>query len=274
MLLRSTLLAMLVVVTSCSSTNTTTQTKQEREAAIYYGQGTSDLMNKNYTQALGHLMRAVEHAPKNPEYHNNLGMAYYFKGEKEMARQHIKRALELDKKNTDARINLASLAFENGDLNEAEKLYLQALKDLAYEKHARTYYNLALIELRRRNNQRALANLDRSIKEEESYCPAWFQKGMLDYQARRFKPALENFRRAGMGACAQEPAPIYWQAVTMIEMGEYLNARLKLDKVITEFSSGHYGTMAQQKISELNMIENQGERRQNATMNSTPSPSF
>lgn len=246
---------------------------KNKKADIHYSYGTQALLEKNYTQAISHLLQAAQHDPKNPEIQNNLGMAYYFKGDKELALAHIRKALELDSSNTDAIVNLASLAFERGDMTEAEKYYLRALKDVAYEKHARTYYNLSLIELRRRNTTKALAFLDSSLKEEESYCPAWLQKGMINYQLRRFKDAQKNFHQAQLGVCVNDPAPLYWHAATDIELGNYLNARMKLDDLMTRFGTTSYGPMAQQKISELNLLENNPNNggRSSSQLNTTPS---
>lgn len=247
---------------------------KNKKADIHYSYGTQALIEKNYTAAISHLIQAAEHDPKNPEIQNNLGMAYYFKGEKEMALKHIRLALEINPANTDALVNLASLAFERGDMVSAEKYYLRALKDLSYEKHARTYYNLSLIELRKRNNAKALALLESSLKEEENYCPAWFQKGMINYQLRRFKDAEKNFHQAQLGACVSDPAPLYWQAATQIELGNYLNARMKLDDLMTRFGTTSYGTMAQQKISELNLLEKNpanNDGRSSSQLNMTPS---
>jgi type IV pilus assembly protein PilF len=247
---------------------------KNKKADIHYSYGTQALIEKNYTSAISHLIQAAELDPKNPEIQNNLGMAYYFKGDKEMALKHIRLALEISPANTDALVNLASLAFERGDMAGAEKYYLRALKDLGYEKHARTYYNLSLIELRRKNNSKALALLDSSLKEEENYCPAWFQKGMISYQLRRFKDAQKNFHQAQLGVCVNDPAPLYWHAATEIELGNYLNARMKLDDLMTRFGTTDYGAMAQQKISELNLLENNpaiNSRRSSSQLNMTPS---
>ncbi|MBY0518313.1 MAG: tetratricopeptide repeat protein [Bacteriovoracaceae bacterium] len=255
---------------SCS---TTKKDVSKDQAQIHYDQGTQDLLAANYTQAVSHLITAAKLDGKNPEIHNNLGMAYYFKGEKDQAFAHIKKALEIDPTLTDARVNLASLLFERGDLVGAEKHYLHALKDVTYEKHSRTYYNLALIELKRNNTEKSRAHLMSAIKENKDYCPAWMQLGELDYKNRRFKDAHKNFREARMGVCVNSPAPLYWLALTEIELGDYLGARMKLDEIETKFSKTPYGSLAQQKLTEITLLENRSEsmksKNQKPTINST-----
>lgn len=251
------LLALLIV--SCASNDNKPSPK--KQADLFYEHGTTELMNKNYTQAIAKLLKAVELDNQNPEIHNNLGMAYYFKGEKGQAFEHIKKALELDPKNADARVNLASLLFERSDLAGAEQHYKHALKDLTYEKHARTYYNLALIELRRNRIQSAKSYLITSTNEDRDYCPAWLQLGQINLKERNLKEAAKNFHESRMGLCANSPAPLYWQAVADAELGNYLAARMKLDELQTKFSNTPYASMAQQKLTEITLMENQPETK-------------
>lgn len=266
------LVFVLALVSACASQQAS---KQSKLAEISYSYGTQALMTKDYTGAITHLLKAAELDPKNPEVHNNLGMAYYFKGEKQAAKTHVQKALDLDEKNTDARSNLASLLFEEGDLAGAERIYLQCLKDLTYEKQARIYLNLGLIELRRGNTPKATAYMQRSVKEDENYCPAWFQLGQISFKQKNFKQAQTNFKNAGMGACAEDPAAWYWQALTLIESREYLNARIKLDELTTRFPSSAYAAMAKEKLSALTLLE---QRHYSETVTSpsqeTSTPSF
>lgn len=250
--MRMTLTALLFLVAGCA---TKPDIAKDKALDVHYGYGTDALMSKNYTDAITHLLKAVELAPENPEVHNNLGMAYYFKGEKASAERHIRKALVLDPKNTDARNNLASLRFETGDVAEAEALYKECLKDLTYEKQARVYFNLSLIEQRRGNLAKTESYLRLSLKEDEGYCPSWFQLGQMDYKARRLKDALKNFREAGMGMCASDPAPLYWQGVILGEQGDTLSARMKFDELETRFPRTQYAAQAREQITRLNLHE-------------------
>jgi Tfp pilus assembly protein PilF len=244
----------LLIAFGCSSTK---KKEQAKLSEMHYGYGTEALVSKNYTEAISHLLKASVLDPKNTEVHNNLGMAYYFKGDLAMAESHIQKAITLDEKNTDALSNLASLRFEKGDIAGAEKLYKQCLKDLTYEKTPRIYFNLSLVEMRKGNGGQSEAYLQLALKEDETYCPAWFQMGQIEYKNRQLKTALKSFRQAGMGACVNDPAPLYWQGVVMAELGDFIGARMKLDEVETRFARTTYGAMAREKISRLNLQESQ-----------------
>lgn len=247
------LLGFLLATASCSSKQ---KDRNAKQAGLYFGAGTQALMDQDYTAALTNLLKANELEPNSSEIITNLGMAYYFKGEKDIAIKHLQRALKLNDKNSDARINLASISYETGNVDEAERLYKQVLRDLTYDKQARTYYNLALIELESRANpKQAEAYLRQSLKEDINYCPAHLKLGMIQYNRRQYNQALTTFKEAGHGTCYESPAPHYYQAMAMIGLGRIDDARLKLEEVSTRFGKDTFAAKSRAKLAELN--ENQ-----------------
>lgn len=241
------------LVTACASKNSL----ENKQAQLYYGAGTQSLMEKQYTEALKSLLQANKLDPANPEILTNLGMAYYFKGEKDIAIKTLKKALELDKKNSDAKLNLASIYYRDGNFQDAEKLYKSVLKDLTYDKQARTLFNLGVLELQKKRDTVAAENyFKKSIQEDDNYCPSYYQLAMIQYQRRQFNTALKNFKEAAMGTCYESPAPHYYQAMTLVELGRFEEARIKLDEVDTRFKKSVYAVKARTKAIELNDIEN------------------
>jgi Flp pilus assembly protein TadD len=243
----------LALLAGCSSKERSTKSKQ---AALYYGAGTQALMAQDYTQALTSLLKANELDPGNTEILTNLGMAYYFKGDRDLAVQHLHQALKVSDKNSDARMNLASIKLGEGKVADAETLYKQVLKDLTYDKQARTYYNLALIEIDHRRNVAAGEKyLELSLKEDQNYCPASLKLGMLSYSRRQFNTALKNFRDATLGTCYESPAPHFQQALTLVELRRLDEARAKFDEITTRFPKTVFAVKARNKLIELRELE-------------------
>lgn len=265
------LVVAMLLVTACASKNNL----KAKQAEIYFGAGTQSLMDKQYTEALKNLLEANKLDPNNSEILNNLGMAYYFKGENELAIKHLFQALKLNEDNSDAKINLASIYYKAGKIQEAEKLYKKVLKDLTYDKQARTYFNLGLIELSERKNNVAAENyFKKSIKEDDNYCPAYYHLGLIQYNRRQFNSSLRNFKEASMGICYESPAPHYFQALSMIELRRYEDARIKLDEIDTRFKNSQYSAKARAKSIELNHIENQKSQESHASRKVLESPDF
>lgn len=263
---------LLCFISSCSSKKKELNLKQ---AELYFGAGTQSLMDRQYTEALKNLIKANELTPNNSEIINNLGMAYYFKGEKELAIKTLRRALELNEDNSDAKVNLASIYYKSGDMNEAEKIYKQVLRDLTYDKQARTLYNLGLLELYGRKNSVTAENyFKKSVKEDDNYCPSYYYLGVIRYQRRQYNSALRYLKEASIGTCYEAPAPHYYQALTMIELRRFDEARMKLDEVDTRFKKSVYARKARLKSIEINEIEKRKSSESHASRDVLESPDF
>lgn len=246
------ILMLAILVSACSSDSS----KKKHQSELYFGAGTQSLMTQDYTDALTNLLKANEMDPNNSGILTNLGMAYYFKGERDIAVKTLKEAIKIDDDNADAKINLASIYFKDGDYNNAEKIYKLVLKNLTYEKQARTLYNLGVIELQRKRVSAAENYFKKSVKEESNYCPSYFQLGLIQYNQKQFNLALKNFKEAAMGTCYESsPAAHYYQGMTYTSLNRFNEARLKYDEIDARFKTSDYARKARIKMMELNEIE-------------------
>lgn len=239
-------------ITACSSTKSV----EVKQAQIYFNSGTQSLMDADYTAALTSLLKANELSPDSSEILTNLGMAYYFKGEKDLSIKHLQAALKINPKNSDAKTNLASIYFSDKNYPQAEQIYKEVLRDLTYDKQARTYYNLGLIEKDGRKNLSGAEDyFNKSVKEDESYCPSYFQLGMIYFQRRQLNTALKNFKEAGTGTCYESAAPHYYYGLTLMELGRIDDARMKFDDVESRFKRTTFAVKARAKILEMDSIQ-------------------
>jgi Tfp pilus assembly protein PilF len=238
------LLICMTALVACSST----AKKNKEKSELYFGAGTQSLMSQDYTDALTNLIKANELDPENPEIINNLAMAYYFKGEQDLAIKSLKRSIEI-KDNSDAKVNLASIYFQNGDLKTAEKIYTNVLKDLTYDKQARTYYNLGLISMKRSNTLQAENYFKKSVKEDNTYCPAYYQLGLINYSRRQYNQSLKNFKEATMGTCYDQPAAHYYQAMSLSALKRNHEAMMKFDEIDARFKETEYAELARKQIA-------------------------
>lgn len=237
------------ITISCSSTPS--KSSAEKKAEIYYNQGTADLVNKDYTSALKNLLQAYSLSPKDSRISNNLGMAYYFKKDTQMATRYLIKAIELDKNNADARVNLATIKMELKDFDAAEAEYKQILKNLTYENQYRTYYNLGVISLQRKNLAQAVRYFRQSIEVSAQYCPAHYQLGKIAYAQKNFDLALTKFKDASDGVCYNNPEPQYMQALSMIKLGHFASARMRLEDIIERFPTHKMSDTAKRELTLL-----------------------
>jgi type IV pilus assembly protein PilF len=236
------------IISSCANTE---KQNDKRRAEILFSQGTESLVAQSYTEALTFLLKAEKLDPDNADIHNNLGMAFYFKKDLTSAKKHLTKAIELDENQTDAKGNLASLLVEEGRLDDAETIYKQILKNLTYDKQARTYYNLGVIQQRKGIVTKAETYFQKSIKESDTYCPAHYELGLINFNRKNFKEALQSFKDAGMGVCVDSPGAFYQQAMTYIELQDMTRARQKLEDVVLRFGKTRYGQLAKLKLEDI-----------------------
>ena len=248
-----------ILLTACAS-KPKEKTRAERQAELYYNQGTRELVAKDYTLALQKLLEANRLKPNDSKICNNLGMAYYFKKDHETGIRFVKKSIKLDPKNTDAKLNLATIYMQDNKLDKAETLYKSLLKDLTYTKHSRTYYNLAMIELRRNNDTKAVEYLDKSVEDNPNYCPSYYKLGDIASKRGSYKKALKFYKSSGMGICYDNIKPHLAQIEMMIKLKDYDQARLKLDEMMEKYAMTKHESIVKLKIEEVNRMRRLSER--------------
>lgn len=241
-----------LVTASCASSNNSELTVEQKKAEVYYAQGTTDLVGKNYQKALTNLLTAKNFNPDDSKIRNNLGMAYYFREQYALAEEELKASINLDEKNSDARLNLGSLYMSKKRYKEARVQFEKVTKDLTFANQYRNYYNLAVLSLAEGDRKEAFAFLEKSLKEKEDYCQAHFKLGELYAEEYRFKQALDSFRESGKGTCVSEPAPHYQQALALLNLGRETEAKRKFQEVMEKFSSTNFSTLASLQIKKIN----------------------
>lgn len=251
------ILSLSIILSACASkTAVKEKSPAEKKAMIYYSEGTRQLVAKEYTKALRNLLEANRYSPNDSQICNNLGMAYYLKGNKERAILYIQKAIEIDPKNTDARINLATIFMNQGRLQLAENQYQMILKDLVYEGQYKTYYNLGILYKKRGKTQKAIQYFKQSLSTSEGYCPSHYELGKIAMNAGAYSKAYQYFKDAGMGVCYKNPEPFYMQATALIKLGRFESAQNVLESIIGRFDKGRYSILARKKLSMIRSMQN------------------
>jgi type IV pilus assembly protein PilF len=241
-------------ISSCASrpsSELVQKSPTEKKAELYYDYGTNALVEKNYTKALTNLKQAIALIEEDTRFHNNLGMAYYFKGDSKMAIRHLERSLDIDDKNSDAKNNLASIYFNLGKLEQAKSLYLEVLKNLEYTKQYRINYNLGLIEKRQGNEQKAILYFNQAVKEKLGYCPAHLQLGNISFKKHYYQQAANSYQKATLGSCANTPSLYLKEGTALLELREYGKGLLKLQEIKKKFPESKEAILAERKIKML-----------------------
>jgi Tetratricopeptide repeat len=86
------------------------------------------LQTGDFDKAASIFAEALKRSPRDPRLHVGAGMAAHFRGRDDEARTFLTRALELEPRFTEASGLLGQIAYEQGDVDLAIRIYEQALK--------------------------------------------------------------------------------------------------------------------------------------------------
>ena len=180
---------------SCAGNRRINKTTQQKKADLYYSHGTAMLINKDYRRALKLFLEAKALDASDPKVLTNLGMTYYFLKQKKLAFESLKAAIEADPNHSDARVNLGSLYFQNKEYKKALNQYEKVLRNLTYNHQYRTHYNIGLIYLRLGKDNKAKEQLILSNTQNQDYCPATYELGLLYYKQYKYNSALSGSQK-------------------------------------------------------------------------------
>ncbi len=123
--------------------------------------------------------------PGDRRVHTNLAAAHLERGELELARTALERALDIDPDYAPALGNLGVLQLEQGQLEAAAATYRRLLE--LDPRDFLAWYNLGLIEVRRENPARAAEHFRRSLQANPNFSQA--RRGLEVAERRLAEPA-------------------------------------------------------------------------------------
>lgn len=123
-----------------------------------------------------------------------LGMVERYSGNTETAKAHFEQAIDLNRTNLLARLELAGIFLSNGDV-EGARLQLREIYGLSPNNPHANYYR-ALIMINDGHTERAAELLLRTGDFTRTYPPAARLYGMASYQLGKYSAAIPYLRRA------------------------------------------------------------------------------
>ena len=225
---------------------------EEKKAKIFYAKGSAELLYKKYTSALKSLLESNKLKPNQTKTLNNLGMAYYFKGQVKAAKKYLHLSIKADPENADPKTNLASIYFKEGNLDLAEKEYNKIQKNLTYKRQFRVLYNLALIAFKTGRLEKGKKHLKKAMTERADYCPAPYLLGMIYKSQKNITKAKEFLKKAIKGTCYKNPRPHFELAKIFMDEGNSFSAKENLQTLIRISPETTYAKKAKIYLNRLN----------------------
>ncbi len=209
----------------------TTKEGQVKDWPYYYDLGMSALYAKNYSEAIANFFIATQKAPKEPKVWNALGIAYMEVFEYEKAESAFRRALEVDKKFTEARLNLGVMYFRKKDYENALREIRAALADEAFPHKHIAFYYLARIYKALDNQNLYLENLRKATAYNPMFFEAQLELANAYEEMGDYRSALDVYRNL-LNNGMNTPQIELSMARLLFYVEDYENAKLFIKRLI------------------------------------------
>ena len=186
------LAALIVILIGCAAD----KANLKKAALIHYEIGNVYLKSGKTIAALKELTQSVQKDPKNPLYHNALGLAYYLRGFSAEAEEAYKKAVSLDETFSDAYTNLGSLYIYQSRWDDAIKEFKSALSNIVYATPEIAYTNMGWSYYSKGDYKAAIESLNGAIEANPRYVMAYNNKGLAYMRLGLDKEAEEAFIKA------------------------------------------------------------------------------
>jgi type IV pilus assembly protein PilF len=234
-------------ISACASWST-----DEDAADLHFRLGTNQLSNGNYPAALKELMRAAELNPKSPLIQNNLGLAYFVRERFDLAEVHIKKAIDLDSKFTDAHNNLARVYIERGKFEEALNESKIVISDLTFPFPEKGLINAGISTFKLGRFSEASSFFLKALKFQKDNCLANSYLGRCYFESKDYRRSTEALDIA-VGYCQNLgfDEPHYYSALSHLQNGDKKKAEARLEEVLRLYQDGKYRERARDSLELL-----------------------
>ncbi len=240
----------LVIIFALTLTSCTTFRSEDNEKAQFHLKiGTTHLMNAEYPQALNELLMAEKLDDEDPIIQNNLGLAYYFRGQVQLAEVHLKKSIRLKPDYTDAKNNLGRVMIETGKIQESIPYLESAANDLTYINPEKPVMNLGIAFFKLEKYDKSIEQLQKSLNYKRDNCLAYSFLGRNYYELKDFSKATDTLDKA-IGYCkkSQFDEPNYYSALSYYQLGNVEIAKSRLDEIIKMYPFGTYADKAKSML--------------------------
>ncbi|MGE3775952.1 MAG: tetratricopeptide repeat protein [Pirellulaceae bacterium] len=164
------------------------------EAAYHNNLGVALSRLERTSEAVGCYERAAHLAPQRAEYQYNLGCTYARLGDLEPAVERLARALRLNPRWAEAHYNLGLVRQRLGALADACQSYQAAIE--CQPQDADAYNNLGIVYAQRHQYAAAVACFERALHYAPEHADIHGNLAAVLVKQRRFAEAIASYRRA------------------------------------------------------------------------------
>lgn len=218
------------LIYSCATRNSI-QSKKEKDPNYQYSLGAFYLNEGKLDLAIEHFNKALSLEPRHYLSIHGLAVASLMRGDIEKASKYLEEVLRIQPSFTEAHNFLGVIYQTKGELEKAKEEFEKVIADPKYPTPENAYFNLAGIEIARKNLKGALSYIELAIEKRKSFALAYNRKGLILRDLGDMDGAEESFRKA-VNLSPEDPEFCCNLAEILIKKGEKDEAKEILLKVL------------------------------------------
>ncbi len=218
----------------------TPQGDKKGVADLHLRMGTAHLQQGNYPQALKELLTAHELEPNNDVINNNLALAYFVRDRFAEAETHLKKAIDIDSKYSDARNNLGRVYISMKQYDQAIAELIPVTNDLTYPTPEKSFSNLALAYYKKGDFLKARDTDLQALKAEKSFCPAQSVYGLSLFFLEDYKKSSQSLEKTVTQCDKEKEEAHYYTALSYFKIGLKDKAEARLQEMIHLYPEGEF----------------------------------
>jgi type IV pilus assembly protein PilF len=245
---------LLLAATGCATAASRAEAEQRtRKAQSHLEIGADHLANQRTALALREFLSAEQLDPDNARVQYALGEAYMAQAKREDAEQHLRRALEIDPDDHDARLSLSGLLMLEGRYPEAIVECQTLIDDPTFPMPWRALANRGWAEIQLGRGVDARHTLELALEYQSDYWPAILSLAILDAEQGKRADALRRYE----DIIALQPGPLvesevnYRMAEVYIALGQRREAMGHLTTSVARAPEGRWARRSQEYLKLL-----------------------
>ena len=202
--------------------------------------------------ALQILQDAEKYVPRSPALHFTRASSFYLRNDFPSAIVHLKRALEIDPKYSQANNMLGKIYLDQGKFELSEKFLKLAANDLVFRDGYKAWTNLGILYYRNAKYNQASDALDAAVSVGgPDACLAHYFRGHLLMKTAKYAEAIREYVESTKRQCGGFAEAHLAVAVAYERSQQFELARKKYLEVQQLFPNTHHSEQALVALSKL-----------------------
>jgi len=235
----------LFLAASCSSGKG--ETSAQKKSDYHLKLGTNCYLDQDIPCALAEFYKSIDLNPGNAKAHHMLGFVYMGRRQHSEALKHMIMAVELEPKFHEARANLGALMLAMEDWQGAIDYLLPLTREPLYPTPYLVNNNIGWAYLNLKKHALAEKYLKMALLLNPKMCLAYNNIAMVHEARRRTEDAIEAYNEA-VKLCPEYQEPLFHLGVLYQRMSLHADAQRTLQKCVKLDPDARYGRRCKRRL--------------------------